>query len=175
MIRKIRSLCAKLMRRIVPAIGMNASEIEAQPALRRRVELTVECESVSVVFGGREGLMGDGNKRFRIDSGGFGYKNTPSGYPTSKGVGTRPGTLHRVVSGPTGGVCAINGDSSDFSVEERQIVSLVVGGFANRSIAGYLSLSESTVHRRIAGICRKLGASNRIELVLCAIDREIIR
>lgn len=52
MVRKIRSLCAKILSRIVPATGANAREMEAKPTVRRRVEYTVERESVSVLVPG---------------------------------------------------------------------------------------------------------------------------
>ncbi|MGA3328539.1 MAG: hypothetical protein ABSF45_29165 [Terriglobia bacterium] len=53
MIRKIRSLCVNILSRIVPATGANAREMEAKPTVHRRVEVTVERESVSVLVPGQ--------------------------------------------------------------------------------------------------------------------------
>ena len=56
------------------------------------------------------------------------------------------------------------------SREDRQMLTLIVNGFTDKEMAGYLCLSESTIRRRVAGIRAKLGAANRFELVLVAVD-----
>jgi len=50
------------------------------------------------------------------------------------------------------------------------MLTLIVNGFTDKEMAGYLCLSESTIRRRVAGIRAKLGAANRFELVLVAVD-----
>ena len=65
-------------------------------------------------------------------------------------------------------------NDSIISAEERLIITLIVVGYSNRRIASHLSLSESTICRRIARILGKLGVENRFELVLYVIDKQII-
>jgi len=60
------------------------------------------------------------------------------------------------------------------SREERQLVALIVEGHTNRALARYFSLCERTIYRRMVRIRSKLGVSNRLELMLFAIERGII-
>jgi hypothetical protein len=53
MIRQIKSLYVKTVARIIPAAGVGGKEIDARTLVRRRVEITVERESVSVFVPGR--------------------------------------------------------------------------------------------------------------------------
>ena len=52
MIGRIGSLFAKIMSHIVPATDVSAKEFGSNVRVRRRVEVTVERESVSVLFQG---------------------------------------------------------------------------------------------------------------------------
>lgn len=52
MTQRIRSLCAKIVSRIVAAAGVQGKEVGAKAIVHRRVELTVERESVSVLVAG---------------------------------------------------------------------------------------------------------------------------
>jgi DNA-binding NarL/FixJ family response regulator len=58
------------------------------------------------------------------------------------------------------------------SSEEQRIVALVLAGYKNIDIARHLSLSDSTVCRRIVRVLGKLGVSNRFELTLFVVDRQ---
>jgi DNA-binding NarL/FixJ family response regulator len=53
---------------------------------------------------------------------------------------------------------------------EEQVVALVADGLGNRDIARELSLSEHTVKKYLFRIFDKLGVSNRVELVLYAVN-----
>src|SRR5208283_4021147 len=64
---------------------------------------------------------------------------------------------------------------STLSPEECRIIALIVAGYTNRDMARKLSLSESTINRRIAGIIGKLGVANRFELMLFAIKHRIFK
>ena len=67
----------------------------------------------------------------------------------------------------------IEGISSlGLSPEEQRIVGLILAGYKNKDIAGDLSLSDSTVRRRIIRVLGKLGISNRFELALFVVDRQ---
>jgi DNA-binding NarL/FixJ family response regulator len=54
---------------------------------------------------------------------------------------------------------------------EEGVVHLVAEGMTNRDISQELKLSEHTVRNCLFRIFNKVGASNRLELALYAIDR----
>lgn len=56
------------------------------------------------------------------------------------------------------------------SPREEQVVALIADGLSNREIALELSLSEHTVKKYLFRIFDKLGISNRVELVLYAMN-----
>ena len=60
------------------------------------------------------------------------------------------------------------------SVEERQIVALIVAGYTNKDIARHFSRSESTIHRRVIRVFAKLGVGNKLEMVLFAVSHGIV-
>lgn len=53
---------------------------------------------------------------------------------------------------------------------EEQVVALVADGLSNRHVATELGLSEHTVKKYLFRIFEKLGISNRVELVLYAMN-----
>lgn len=53
---------------------------------------------------------------------------------------------------------------------EEQVVALVAEGLGNRAVSRELSLSEHTVKKYLFRIFDKLGVSNRVELVLYAVN-----
>ncbi len=53
---------------------------------------------------------------------------------------------------------------------EEQVVALVADGLSNRCVATELGLSEHTVKKYLFRIFEKLGISNRVELVLYAVQ-----
>jgi DNA-binding NarL/FixJ family response regulator len=53
---------------------------------------------------------------------------------------------------------------------EEQVVALVADGLSNREVARELALSEHTVKKYLFRIFDKLGISNRVELVLYAMN-----
>jgi DNA-binding NarL/FixJ family response regulator len=62
--------------------------------------------------------------------------------------------------------------SRDFGISSRemQVVTHVVAGYTNKDLAGKLGISLQTVKHHLTNIFDKLGVSNRLELVLFAID-----
>ena len=52
-------------------------------------------------------------------------------------------------------------DRGDLTSREREVLQLVAAGRTNAEIAAHLVLSEHTVHRHVANILAKLGASSR--------------
>jgi len=57
---------------------------------------------------------------------------------------------------------------------ELEVLSKLVGGCPNKSIAADLAISRKDIRRHIANILNKLGVSNRLELVLFAIYHQLI-
>ena len=57
---------------------------------------------------------------------------------------------------------------------EMEIVRAVVSGYANKEIAGQLSISEQTVKHHITSIFDKLGVYNRLELTLFVFHHGIV-
>jgi DNA-binding NarL/FixJ family response regulator len=64
-------------------------------------------------------------------------------------------------------------DSSPLSSRERQVVELVAQGFKNREIAQRMFISEQTVKNHLHNIFDKLGVSDRLELALYAIHKQL--
>jgi len=62
--------------------------------------------------------------------------------------------------------------SRDFGISNRemQVVTHVVAGYTNKDLGRKLGISEQTVKHHLTNIFDKLGVSNRLELVLFAID-----
>ena len=64
-------------------------------------------------------------------------------------------------------------DSSPLSEREKQVVELISQGFKNKEIAERMFISEQTVKNHLHNIFDKLGVSDRLELALYAIHRNI--
>jgi DNA-binding NarL/FixJ family response regulator len=54
---------------------------------------------------------------------------------------------------------------------EREVLSLIVSGYASKEIARELALSEQTVKHHLTHIFDKVGVSNRLELARVATER----
>jgi two-component system nitrate/nitrite response regulator NarL len=66
--------------------------------------------------------------------------------------------------------------SRDFGLTPRevQVIALIVAGYTNKDLARQLGISEHTAKHHLTNIFDKLGVSNRLELVLFAIDHRLI-
>jgi len=64
-------------------------------------------------------------------------------------------------------------DRSPLSQREREIVVLVAQGFKNKEMAEKMFISEQTVKNHLHNIFDKLGVSDRLELALYAIHKNI--
>ena len=60
------------------------------------------------------------------------------------------------------------------TVRELEVIEAIVAGYTNRDLAQKYSISEQTVKHHITNIFNKVGVSNRLELVLVAIDKHLI-
>lgn len=57
---------------------------------------------------------------------------------------------------------------------EREVLSRVAAGYANKDIARDLSISEETIKHHLTRMFTKVGASNRVELAMLAAERGLI-
>ncbi len=64
-------------------------------------------------------------------------------------------------------------EHSPLSVREKQVVSLVSQGYRNKEIAERMFISEQTVKNHMHNIFDKLGVSDRLELALYAIHKNL--
>jgi DNA-binding NarL/FixJ family response regulator len=55
------------------------------------------------------------------------------------------------------------------SSREMEVTALIVAGYTNKDLAQELGISENTAKHHLTNIFDKLGVSNRLELVLCAL------
>jgi DNA-binding NarL/FixJ family response regulator len=57
------------------------------------------------------------------------------------------------------------------SRREKQIVDALLDGCTNKEVAQQLGVSDQTVKKQLTTLYRKVGVSNRLELVLWAMQR----
>ncbi len=58
-----------------------------------------------------------------------------------------------------------------FTPREREVISAILTGYANKEIAAKFSLSEDTVKHHLSNIYTKAGVSNRLELAVWAMNQ----
>lgn len=59
-------------------------------------------------------------------------------------------------------------DAEQLAAEERQLLSLLVGGVSDKAVATQLGVSQRTVQRRIYDLMRRAGAQSRMQLAWTA-------
>ncbi|WP_029012236.1 response regulator [Niveispirillum irakense] len=70
------------------------------------------------------------------------------------------------------GTNALNGT---FTKREREVLDFLLKGQSNKEIARALELEEVTVKLHIRGLCRKLGAKNRTQAAMRAVELGLAR
>jgi DNA-binding NarL/FixJ family response regulator len=60
------------------------------------------------------------------------------------------------------------------SSREMEVIALIVAGYTNKDLARELGISENTAKHHLTNIFDKLGVSNRLELVLYAVDHSLV-
>jgi len=60
------------------------------------------------------------------------------------------------------------------SPREMEVIALIVAGYTNKDMARELRISENTAKHHLTNIFDKLGVSNRLELVLYAVDNGLV-
>jgi DNA-binding NarL/FixJ family response regulator len=78
--------------------------------------------------------------------------------------------LHRLLPPVSGSA------SSSFGLtpREREVIAAVVAGYTNKEIAQKFSISQHTVKHHVTSVFDKLGVCNRLELVLFAVEHQLI-
>ncbi len=74
---------------------------------------------------------------------------------------------------PVAPAAARERDRSPLSQREREIVALVAQGYKNKEMAEKMFISEQTVKNHLHNIFDKLGVSDRLELALYAIHKNL--
>jgi DNA-binding NarL/FixJ family response regulator len=82
--------------------------------------------------------------------------------------------LTRSSAGAGGALPAPDAAESDLTHREREVLSLVAEGLANKAIARRLTISEHTVKFHVAAILTKLGAGSRTEAVRFGAQRGLV-
>jgi DNA-binding NarL/FixJ family response regulator len=66
------------------------------------------------------------------------------------------------------------GRNFGLSSREMEVIALIVAGYTNQDLARKLGISENTAKHHLTNIFDKLGVSNRLELVLYAVDHGLV-
>jgi DNA-binding NarL/FixJ family response regulator len=68
------------------------------------------------------------------------------------------------------------GASRNFGLSSREteVIALIVAGYTNKDLARKLGITENTAKHHLTNIFDKLGVSNRLELVLYAVDHGLV-
>lgn len=97
---------------------------------------------------------------------------------------TLPGTdladaVRRMVAGesfvPEGTADLPEQDPAGFTRREREVLDFLLKGLSNKEIARLLDLEEVTVKLHVRGLCRKLGAKNRTQAAMRAVEMGFAR
>lgn len=79
--------------------------------------------------------------------------------------------IDRLLGVPQGNA---SGGGPQLTDREREVLKLILLAKSNREIARQLGIEERTVKAHVGRLMRKLGADNRIELSLRAINRSLV-
>jgi DNA-binding NarL/FixJ family response regulator len=79
--------------------------------------------------------------------------------------------LHSLLPRPINGSAR---SSFGLTPREREVIAAVVAGYTNKDIAQKFSISQNTVKHHITNVFDKLGVCNRLELVLFAVEYQLL-
>lgn len=65
-------------------------------------------------------------------------------------------------------------DAPELSEREHQVLQLLAGGLSNREIGAELHLSEGAVKLHLGRACDRLGARDRVQLLVRAVELELV-
>jgi DNA-binding NarL/FixJ family response regulator len=78
---------------------------------------------------------------------------------------------NRFLPAPVAESLALRTPNSDLSPREREVLSHLVHGKSNKEIAALLRITEATVKCHVSVILERLGASDRTQAVIAALQR----
>ena len=81
---------------------------------------------------------------------------------------------HRYLPPPVAKLFDENPDLDPLTAREAQIVALIAEGLSNKEIGARLGIAEKTVRVHMTHILDKLGATDRTQLLIIAVQRGII-
>lgn len=76
----------------------------------------------------------------------------------------------QVTQSPTTRSPAASAEAPDLTEREQQVVELIAGGLNNKEIAQELHLSEGAVKLHVGKACDRLGARDRVQLLVRAVE-----
>ena len=62
----------------------------------------------------------------------------------------------------------------DLTRREREVLALLVAGKTNNELAAELGISRGTAHLHVSNILSKLGAGNRTEAAMLAVQHKLL-
>lgn len=75
---------------------------------------------------------------------------------------------------PAGHSPAPSAEAPDLTEREQQVVDLIAGGLNNKEIAQELHLSEGAVKLHVGKACDRLGARDRVQLLVRAVELGLV-
>ena len=154
--------------------------VASADAIRR---LTAECPTVRMILLTPALDASDTAKALQIGVRGVVLKDTPT-HLLFKSIrcvfGGQVWLGREAISDVLRAVPSLNGHQlqkpagHNLTPREREVLTLVVSGHANRDVARSLSIGEDTVKHHLTSIFDKTGASNRLELALFAIHHQLV-
>jgi DNA-binding NarL/FixJ family response regulator len=162
----------QLIGRVRPAMLICDTDIDGDSGLElcRRVRRTSAGTRVVILTNRDEPQLA----RSAIAAGAAGYllKDSPPGIILASLDGVTTGSI--VVDDRLGTTCSAAVPvgaplAADFSRRESEVLSELLSGLDNKSIAGRLCISEQTVKSHMKAILRKLGARDRAHAIALAL------
>ena len=156
--------------------GMEAlAELAAAPTPVRTIMLTAAIEKAEIVKALQLGAAGVVLKSSPTD---LLFKSIRSVMAGQHWIGREAVTdlvqALRTAASPSPAPVKASRRRFGLTARELEITGAVVAGFRNREIAEKLSLSEDTVKHHLSNIFDKVGASNRLELALFAVEHRLL-
>ncbi|MFM2042234.1 MAG: glycerol metabolism activator AgmR [Pseudomonadota bacterium] len=99
--------------------------------------------------------------------------------PKTLPAGDLVAAIHRMIEGerfvPEGATDSAEPETGGFTRREREVLDYLFKGLSNKEIARALDLEEVTVKLHVRGLCRKLGAKNRTQAAMRAVELGLAR